>query len=267
MKKFTKKLLPPQLLSIYRGLRRKLNRTKKYPYCVRLTQFTSRGCQFEITGPIESVRVERLGEEEDFVRLFLAEVRPGDIVFDIGSCVGLYTLHTVLLGAKEVVAFEPDPAYRKRLIKNIALNRLETHIQVVSWAVSDRRGTEILYTDGVQGLSPSLRLVGKRGSVVVETDCIDNAIADNRIPKPALVKLDIEGAEILALRGMQQLLNSSYSPRCIFIELHPSFLSGFGSSSNDCIQILENAGYEQQYYALRDGQEHVIFRRKTSKCN
>ena len=228
------------------------------PPQIVLTAFEKKGCRFEITTRMEKVRVLSLGEEEEFVRRLLAEIRPGDVYFDIGSCVGLHALHAALYGA-QVVAFEPDPGYRRRLKRNIKINGLKKSVRVIEWAVSDRRGRAKLYTDGVNGNSPSLYLVGDRGAVVVKTDTIDNAILEGRIPKPDLVKLDIEGAEILALRGMKRLLVSNSAPRCLFVEFHPEFLHGFNSSVDECMELIESFGYVQEHCESRSNQLHCIY--------
>ena len=59
--------------------------------------------------------------------MLLSKINPGDIFFDIGSSVGLYAIHSAMLGA-EVYAFEPDPDIRKRLKRNIKLNKLKQKI-------------------------------------------------------------------------------------------------------------------------------------------
>ncbi len=231
------------------------------PYQTVVRTLVRDGCTFEVTTPIEEGRVLGLGEEKQFVRLLLAHMRPGEVLFDIGSCVGLYALHAALLGAK-VVAFEPDPSYRERLLRNVALNGLQGRIQVVEWAVSDHRGTETLYTDGVEGKSPSLRQVGERGATLVTTNSIDNALLQGWLPNPSVVKLDIEGAEILALRGMKSLLGSQSRPDRLFVELHPQFLPAFGSSAEECVAIIQSFGYVREYRRSRADQEHHVYRRR-----
>jgi FkbM family methyltransferase len=233
---------------------------RPYPYRITLTNFVVQGCEFEVTTLVEEGRVLGLGDEEEFLRLFMAKIQPGDILFDVGTCVGIFALHAALRGTR-VWAFEPDPSYRKRLIRNIEINKLENSIKVVEWAVSDRQGTVTLYTDGVEGISPSLVQVGERGSILVNTDSIDNSIADGRIPTPTLVKLDIEGAEILALNGMKQLLSSKDAPRYLFIELHPNFLKGFQSSIEECVTMIESFGYVAEYSRHRAEQLHYIYRK------
>lgn len=230
------------------------------PYQVTLTNFISEGCKFEITTHMEKGRVLGMGDEEDFLRLFMEKIQPGDVFFDIGSCVGLYTLHAALRGTK-VWAFEPDQSYRNRLIRNIEINKLQSSIKVIDWAVSDRQGLATLYTDGVEGVSPSLVQVEKRGSILINTDSIDNAIAHGRIPKPTIMKLDIEGAEILALQGMKQMLSAEDAPRYLFIELHPKFLKGFQSSMEECVTIIESFGYVAEYSRSRAEQIHCIYKK------
>jgi FkbM family methyltransferase len=256
MKKFT-----PQV--IRRVIRRMWRKIRAFPYRITLTNFVSEGCKFEVTTRVEEGRVVSLGNEEEFIRLLLAEIQPGDVVFDVGSCVGLFALHAALRGAR-VVAFEPDPSYRNHLIRNIRINKLQSSIKVVEWAVSDQKDMATLYTDGLGGRSPSLILIGERGSVLANTDSIDNAIADGRLPLPTLVKLDIEGAEILALRGMKQLLSSKAAPRCLFIELHPDFLEGFHSSVDECVTMIESFGYVKEYFRPRAEQLHYIYRKGLS---
>lgn len=244
---------------LLRYIRRKI---RPFPYRITLRDFVARGCTFEVTTPIEEWRVTGLDEEEEFIRLLLSEVQAGDSFYDIGSCVGLFALHAALLGAK-VLAFEPDPSYRNRLVRNIGINKLGDRVRVIKWGVSDTKGTALLYSDGVEGRSPSLAKVGERGSVLVDTDSIDNAITEGAIPNPNMVKLDIEGAEILALRVMKLLLTSKGAPRCLFIEFHPEFLKGFDSSVDECIAMVESFGYVREYFKPRAAQLHCVYRKKT----
>jgi FkbM family methyltransferase len=233
------------------------------PPRIKLTKFVPKGCTFEITSKVEHYRVASYGDEPDSIQRLLSEIKTNDVFYDIGSCVGIYALHAALLGA-EVVAFEPDSGYRKRLKRNIKINRLKKKIQVVDWAVSDRSGNITLYTDGVEGNSPSLRLVGDRGVVTVKTNTIDYAISSNQIPCPNIVKMDIEGAEMLALQGMKKLLNSEEAPRFLFVELHPKFLVSFNSSVEECEMFIESFGYTKAYTTQRSDQTHCFYN-KTSR--
>ena len=232
---------------------------KPLPRIVTIKTFLPDGCRFEISTPVEEFRVERFGGEEDFTKMILSELTPSDILFDIGACVGMITIHAAKMGVR-VVAFEPDPGYQSRLETNLRLNGLD-QVKVINWAVSNMQGETVLYTDGVNGNSPSLREVENRGSAVIKTNTIDGALTRGEIPTPTVVKLDIEGAEILALRGMGHLLQSPTAPRAIFIETHPKFLPFFGSSEKEVLSMIESFGYVQVSKTERQGQIHYAFKR------
>jgi len=239
------------------------SRESSLPRIVTIRTFVPEGCRFEITIPVEAFRVEQYGNEEEFTRLILEELREKDVLYDIGACVGLVTVHAAKK-CVHVVAFEPDPGYRSRLETNVRLNSLD-NVQIIGWAVSDVQGMVTLFTDGVEGLSPSLREVGKRGSVRVRSDTIDNALGRGEIPVPDVLKMDIEGAEILALRGMRNLLASERAPRAFFLELHPDYLPAFDSCPAEVLSFLESFGYREVYKDVRDAQVHYIYQKRVRK--
>jgi FkbM family methyltransferase len=193
--------------------------------------------------------------------MILDELRPGDVLFDVGACIGFVSAHAAKRGAR-VVAFEPEPQFRSRLCENLALNELgNDEVRVIDWAVSDGPGEVQLYTDGVGGLSPSLSRVGERGAITICTDSIDAALSRADLPTPQVLKLDVEGAETLALRGMSRLLSRPAAPRTIFIELHPQFLPAFGSSIEEAAGLIAAAGYAVAFEAARSDQVHRVYRR------
>lgn len=230
------------------------------PPRIWIYDFEPQGCVFETPTYMESFRVSGLGDEKGFMLSVLQSLRPGDVFFDIGANLGLYSIHAAKRGA-QVFAFEPDPAYRSRLMRNIKLNKLSAAVKVVDWAVSDAKGSFELFTEGVEGVSPSLIRVGERQSVLVEANSLDQAISTRELPFPTAIKIDIEGAEVLALKGMIGLLQSEKAPDYIFIEIHPLFLSKIGSSSDECKKILESAGYQEKSCETRNNQIHCAYQK------
>jgi FkbM family methyltransferase len=234
-----------------------------HPYVVTIDVFVYEGVRFEISSPAEVSRVKHFGGEENFTRLILQELSASDVLYDIGACVGMVTVHAAKKCA-HVIAFEPDLSYRSRLVTNLRLNSLD-NVQVVAWAVSNASGVVTLYTDGLKGNSPSLREVERRHAVQINTDSIDSALSRGEIISPDVVKMDIEGAEMLALQGMKQLLRSAKVPRTIFIEIHPDFLPAFGSSAEDVVVFLKSYGYCEDYRKKRGNQVHCIFRKRSCR--
>lgn len=245
--------------TLYGGLLKALGfrQEERFPRVVRMSRFNSDGAFFEIAGPVEDHRVAYYGDEEEFTARILESVGRGDVFFDIGACVGLVSVHAALKKAR-TYSFEPDPYWRSRLIRNLELNGLDNVI-IVEWAVSDSEGETTLFTDGVEGNSPSLRRIGEREGVVVRTDTIDSALLRGDLPVPDVVKIDIEGAEILALNGMSKLLASSGAPKAVFMEIHPTFLPYFASFPEQVIDLMLSFGYRLDYRLDCHEQYHCIF--------
>ncbi|MGN6506709.1 MAG: FkbM family methyltransferase [Tepidisphaeraceae bacterium] len=212
------------------------------------------GCRFHVGSGTENFRITRYGGEQEFVREIVDAVKPGEIFFDIGTCVGLVAIHAAKRGAR-VIAFEPEPTFRSRLRENLALNGME-QMQVIEWAVSDRKSTATLYTDGAHGNSPSLTAADGRGAIRIETGTIDAAVEAGLLPVPHVVKMDIEGAEVRALHGMQGVLRRPDRPRTVFIEVHPNFLARLGDAPGEIHAILSAAGYVMDYERVREEQVH-----------
>lgn len=221
--------------------------------------------KFKVYSPVEYYRIVEYGGERDVLERFLEVLKPTDVFYDIGASVGLYTvIAAALLTQGEVYSFEPDPSTCTRLEENIRLNRLN-NVHVVKWAVSDTQGEVVLYSDGVKGYAPSFILQNRPGAptgqVCVPTSTLDIAISHNDLSLPDVLKIDIEGAEALCLRGSAQLLEGAFAkrPRIVFIEIHPEFLPKFGSSADEIKKMMLGFGYRILWSQKRDNQEHVCY--------
>jgi FkbM family methyltransferase len=233
---------------------------RDYPAVLTLREMGVGACRFLVSNDVERYRVADLGGEREFVKAMLSEIGPGDVFFDCGACVGVITILAAGKGAR-VVAFEPDPAFRGRLKENLHLNHLED-VQVVEWALSDATEEATLFSDGLGGNSPSLRSAGERGMAVsVTTGTLDSAVLSGKLPYPTVLKLDVEGAEVAALRGMRRLLASPRAPRVVFLETHPEFLPQFGADEREALDILASSGYVEVFHRPRQREVHYFFRR------
>jgi FkbM family methyltransferase len=144
--------------------------------------------------------------EHEKQQLFQKLLGAGQVLFDLGANVGFFSLlASRLVGdAGRVVAVEPASRNIAYLRRHIALNGIG-NIDLLEAAVSSEEGfaffdSAVLPTTGHLTESTS----GCRVSTVV----LDKLVSRGSIPKPHLIKCDIEGAEYEALRGAVQILQN-----------------------------------------------------------
>jgi FkbM family methyltransferase len=136
-------------------------------------------------------------------RLLRGLIRPGDVVYDVGANVGFYTLLSSVLvhDSGHVFAFEPLPRNLAYLSRHVEMNRL-TNCTVLSLAVGEQPGRARFHL----GAHPSVGALAPTGEIDVGVTSLDDQVYRGRIPGPALIKMDIEGGELAALRGGRRLL-------------------------------------------------------------
>lgn len=130
-------------------------------------------------------------------------------VLDVGAFSGLYSLVAHAARCRRVIAFEPSRMPLARLLDNINTNGAAS-VEVVPKAASDYEGTTFFnLARGLRTLSTAGRLEGAgdeglREPVVVGT--LDGELRALNVDVVALAKINVEGAEISALRGMVETL-------------------------------------------------------------
>lgn len=215
--------------------------------------------RFRAQNATEVARTLDYGHELVSLAAFLFLLKPDDVVWDLGASVGLFTVHAAAR-CSEVVAFEPDPPTFARLKENVALNGFSGKVRFEGCAVGQEPGTLELSTDGLHGLAPSLAM-GTDGRhknrVAVPVETIDRLVGKG-VPAPTVLKVDIEGAEILALRGGRTVLSGPKRPRLLFVEVHPLFLPNFGATADDVDRCVVECGYRLLSTQKRDAQYHLI---------
>lgn len=227
-------------------------RQNKYPFLFKEPLYN---CRFEINNHIEEFRICSWGGEKDYVTSIIEYLEKDDIFFDIGASVGLVSiLAAKKLSKGKVYSFEPDPENRLRLIKNYTLNGL-TNYHIQPFAIGEKEDLLSLYTAGSNDKSPSLKQVNGIDSFIeVEVKSIDDLIDKKSLPVPTVIKIDIEGAELMALRGMFNTLTGYNRPRLIFIEIHPKFLGAFGANEDQINDLIAQTNYTLVKSNTRDEQ-------------
>jgi FkbM family methyltransferase len=222
--------------------------------------------KFKVYNTIEQYRTEMYGEEEIALKYFLSLIKHDSIVYDIGASIGLFAITSAILCEKgKLFAFEPDKETCQRLEENIKFNNLK-NIKINELALSDNKTESLLYTNGTNGYAPTLvfqknRKDAPKNTIIIKTDTLDNLLKNNSYPVPDIIKIDIEGAEILLVKGAQKLFSGELNkrPEHIFIEIHPEFLIDFDSSENEVIDIIQSHGYKIVWKMKRENQFHIHF--------
>jgi FkbM family methyltransferase len=185
---------------------------------------------------------------------FAEAIRPGDVVADIGAYRGTYALVAAAIAGPtgRVFAFEPTATNAALIARNVALNGFAPRMTVEQAAVSDRTGTATFYAAG-DATTNSLASSGGTGGTQVRTIALDEYFAGQQPPR--VLKIDIEGAELLALRGAQHILASD---AWIICELHPYAWGELGYSGDDLRGLLASHG---RFTAdLATGEERTDYR-------
>jgi FkbM family methyltransferase len=141
--------------------------------------------------------------------------KPGEIVVDIGANVGVFTVKAAnIVGDKgKVISIEPEPQNFDLLVKNIRINNLTNVIPIRRgvWSVKDRLSLNLYRTRLCHSLyKETWRKVEDTGkSIPVEVDTLDNILEEIGIEKADFIKMDCEGSEIEALKGMGRTLRTN----------------------------------------------------------
>jgi FkbM family methyltransferase len=134
-------------------------------------------------------------------------VKPGDVVFDCGANLGIYSCAFAALAGESghVFAFEPLPRAVAALRDNLNYNGFG-NVTIVEAAVAEKEGTAVLDCSGSSVAASIVYDFGKRESVSVPTVSLSNFAARVGLERVDLVKMDIEGAEYLAVEGAKELI-------------------------------------------------------------
>ena len=174
-------------------------------------------------------------------------LRSGDVFYDIGSNIGIYTIFAAnFIGEHgKIYSFEPQSVNFSRLLDNIDVNHFFNRIIPCNFALHDEKGYfDFIYSDYESG-SAHHQLIGDNENKangdnykIAElkyATTIDDLIESKKIRPPQHVKIDVDGNEMPILRGMSRLLKHTDKPISIQIELDKNSkeeILGFMKSKN-----------------------------------
>ena len=143
------------------------------------------------------------------------KVLPGEVVIDAGANIGDFTRAALEDGAKLVVAIEINPETILALRRNLAKEIEEGRVIVYTKGVWDSEGELALQAGAASGIDSLIPRADLHPSTMVKLTTIDKIAAELDLPPVDVIKLDVEGAEIRAVRGATEVIRRS-RPRLAF---------------------------------------------------
>lgn len=209
--------------------------------------------------PLYNITYSRFKNKNDRTEIELLKklIRPGDHILDIGSNIGFYAkLLSAFTGqGGKVYCFEPDSTNFRYLEKN---TRGISNIALFNKAVSDNNEVIKVYKSKLLNVDHRTYPVNNYDSVEeIGSVSIDGLIADKTIAKVDIIKIDIQGFELTAFKGMSHLLSTAPDLK-IVAEYWPHGFKRAGTSAVEFYDFFDRLGYV--FYTIEGKEPEKITR-------
>lgn len=182
--------------------------------------------------------------EHSITHLLKDNIHAGDTVFDIGANIGFHSLMMARLvrSTGQVHAFEPDMETFSILLRNIQINNYSNIIPIQK-AVLDENGKVRLCRDLINNGAHHICSSVDTGEAIV-VDCLRlDDYCDGYYSKIDFIKMDIEGSEMCALKGMKRLIESNTKLKMV-LEYFPAALKRYDTEAKELIGYLLERGFD-----------------------
>jgi len=160
-----------------------------------------------------------------------------EVIYDIGANAGIAALYMRRLYPRaRIIGFEPSPA--EQAIAEINYAAIGD-AKIYPFAIGDNCEVKTFYTSinhaGGQSFDPGVSFVDEATPIHVQVHRLDSIVKEEQLPAPDLIKMDIEGYEVQALKGMSETLAKA---KHILLETHGEELHA------EVLRILRDGGFE-----------------------
>lgn len=215
---------------------------------------------FDLTGsPLSMVTVmhvmSRRGWDDHVLSICLDALKPNGVFYDIGANAGYISLAAAKQRrSAQVIAFEPLPALAEDVALAARRNGFD-HLSVYNVALSAENGEAELFLP-TQSVHASF-VSREEGATMVKVPTVrlDDAVAAGTIPPPSVIKLDVEGAEMLVVDGAVETLRTHRPLICFECDLNAE---RFGHTPGSFMGRLRSLGYTRFESAAPDGTRVVL---------
>jgi len=182
------------------------------------------------------------------------------IVYDIGANFGEFSLFLSKATAPngQVVAFDPIQQNCADIADNLALNNLH-NVKIIQKGVGSHKESKVLKVDPDATQRASFNEEIKKSTqgkshvleITFEIDSLDSIIADQKLPEPDFVKIDVEGFELEVLQGMTNTIQRKKPP--LFIENHGSNDGEKNKNIANIVGFVKPLGYDIKHIESETG--------------
>lgn len=189
--------------------------------------------------------------QDDLERLIAAIARPGDHFVDVGANIGLISLLAAHLVGREgrVYSFEANPSVFARLKEHVTLNALAERVVLHNVALGAETRQGFLSVDANHAGSGTLTKT--EGGAAVEIRRGDVLLPKFDARAPVIVKIDVEGYDLQALRGLISTIADADA--AIIIEVTEKLLARIGDTSSGIYDLLRQHGFRGFSFSARLG--------------
>ncbi|MGI9482259.1 MAG: FkbM family methyltransferase [Hyphomicrobiales bacterium] len=171
-------------------------------------------------------------KEEGTIAWLRDNLCEGDVFHDVGANIGLYTIFAAdkVGPGGQVAAFEPHPANSAALMNNVMLNKMSDRVKILSCALNDTEGfldfnlRQITAGSSMSQLSSTIDGDGEEFEPVISelkyACTLDSLVKQGVVRTPDHVKIDVDGNELLVLKGMKGVLSGKSRPRSLQVEIN-----------------------------------------------
>jgi FkbM family methyltransferase len=187
--------------------------------------------------------------ERALFRFLQRTIRSADVILDVGAFVGIYAILAARWSGPHgrVVAFEPTPSSADLARRHFGLNGLgPERVQLVEAAASDRAKRATLHQYDahampyVNSLAAAVDTDARPATVDVAVVTIDDVCRELKVA-PTVIRMDVQGAEIHALRGARDTIRSA-ARLSLVVEMHPQCWPAFGVTEQDARDTIDDLG-------------------------
>ena len=195
--------------------------------------------------------------ETDMTNQVQKVLKPGDIFVDLGANEGFFSIVGSKIVGKEgqVIAVEPQQRLWEIIVKNVEINGL-SNVMLLPYGIGSSNGEAEMHfypnlNSGASSLAKSFnfkvslrkfrKAIYSTSKITIKT--LDEIFEQGRNIK--LMKVDIEGFELEALKGAKQLLGN-HTIQNLLIEIHPEALHSLDQSEKEIENLLTGHGYTKR---------------------